>query len=331
MEDEFEDLLSSCSAIDFGTIDISQDEREFCSDLNKEIVLLCKSLPESAQTDALLFLMNYSRISFGEDLDFFRRYCVPAWSILYWLIRRFHDARGLGQIDIRNAKTAHSMAMFLHSLDDHLNDNELPASHVALLLRSQSWMIMNHALSILSDKVVGGEEVVRSLIDDYYSGICASAKTDSLDSYCDLFRKLMAMGLIAPALITRRITSDVEFTDAVLAAYGSFGIAWRLLDDIQDIRGDMVKGVHSSIYACLPEEIRNSWNGDAEEKKDKNTGYAQLVLSYIQEDSVIDRIKERIRSELESAASIADHYDMSGLADEFRSLLRPLRNRQDRS
>jgi len=329
MEDEFEDLLSSCSAINFGMIDISREEKEFYNDLNNEIMLLCKSLPESAQTDALLFLMDYSKISFGEDLDFFKRYYIPAWSILYWLIHRCHDAGGLGQIDIRNAKTAHSMAMFLHSLDDHLNDNELPASHVALLLRSQSWMIMNHALGTLADRVNGGEEIVRSFINNYYSGICGSAKTKSLESYCDLFRKLMAMGLIVPALMTREITSDVGFTDAVLTAYVSFGIAWRLLDDIQDIRIDMAKGIHSSIYACLPEEIRDSWNGDAEEKKDKNTGYAQLVLSYIQKDSVIDRIKERIRSELESAASIADHFDMSGLGDEFRSLLRPLRNRQD--
>jgi len=329
MEDEFEDLLSSCSAINFGMIDISREEKEFYNDLNNEIMLLCKSLPESAQTDALLFLMDYSKISFGEDLDFFKRYYIPAWSILYWLIHRCRGAGGLGQIDIRNAKTAHSMAMFLHSLDDHLNDNELPASHVALLLRSQSWMIMNHALGTLADRVDGGEEIVRSFINDYYSGICGSAKTKSLESYCDLFRKLMAMGLIVPALMTREITSDVGFTDAVLTAYVSFGIAWRLLDDIQDIRIDMAKGIHSSIYACLPEEIRDSWNVDAEEKKDKNNGYAQLVLSYIQKDSVIDRIKERICSELESAASIADHFNMSGLGDEFRSLLRPLRNRQD--
>ncbi len=329
MEDEFEDLLSSCSAINFGIIDISQEEKEFYNDLNNEIILLCKSLPGSAQNKALFFLMDYSKIPFDKDLDFFKHYYVPTWSILYWLNHRCHDAGRLGQIDLRNAKTAHAMAMFLHSLDDHLNDNELPASHVALLLRSQSWMIMNHALGALADGTDGGEEIVRSFINDYYSGICNSAKTNSLESYCDLFRKLMAMGLIVPALMARDITSDVGFTDAVLTAYVSFGIAWRLLDDIQDIRIDLAKGIHSAIYACLPEKIRDSWDVDAEKEKDKNNGHAQVVLSYIRKDSVIDRIKERIRSELESAASIADHFDMSGLGREFRSLLRPLRNRRD--
>jgi len=230
MEDEFEDLLTSCSAINFGMIEISREEKEFYNGLNNEIILLCKALPETAQTDALLFLMDYSKISFDKDLDFFKRYPVPTWSVIYWLIHRCHDAGGPGQIDIRNAKTAHSMAMFLHSLDDHLNDHELPASHVALLLRSQSWMIMNHALGTLADRVDGGQEIVRSFIDDYYSGICGSAKTESLESYCGLFKKLMATGLIVPALMTREITSDLGFTDAVLTAYVSFGIAWKQLN-----------------------------------------------------------------------------------------------------
>jgi hypothetical protein len=329
MEDEFEDLLSSCSAIDFGSIDISPEEEEFCSDLNREIILLCKSLPESAQTDALLFLMNYSRISFGEDLDFFKHYYAPVWSVLYWLIRRSQEGEGLEQIEMRNAKTAHSMAMFLHSLDDHLNDNQLPASHMALLLRSQSWMIMRQALSSLADKVDGGEEIVQSFIGDYYSGICGSTKIDSLGNYCDLFRKLMAMGLIVPALITRKISSDEGFTDAVLKAYGSFGIAWRLLDDLQDIREDMAKGVYSSVYVCLPEKLRDSWNGDGEEKKDWNGGYSRLVLSYVRENGVIDRIRDRIYSELEFAVSTANRCRMSGLAGEFRALLRPLENAQE--
>lgn len=190
-------------------------------------------------------------------------------------------------------------------------------------------MIMNHALGALADAADGGEEIVRNFINDYYSGISDSAKTNSLESYCDVFKKLMAMGLIVPALMARGIASDMAFTDAMLTAYISFGIAWRLLDDIQDIRIDMAKGIHSSIYACLPEEIKDSWNVNAEKKKDKNNGCAHVVLSYIRKDSVIDRIKERICSELESAASIADHFDMSGWGDEFRSLLRPLRNRQE--
>jgi hypothetical protein len=329
MEGKIEDLLSSCSEIDFGDLNLSDGEKEFCNELNNEIISLCKSLPESTQTDASLFFMRYLRTSFGEELNFFRYFYVPAWSIIYWLIQSSPDDKGLEQKDIKNAKTAHSMAMFLHSLDDHLNDNELPVTHLSLLLRSQSWMIMNNALNSLAGGVDEGHEIVQGFIDDYYSSICGSEEIESLDRYCDLFRKQMATWLIVPVLMTKKMTTDKEFTSAIRTAYGSFGIAWRLLDDIKDIETDMMKSTHSSIYICLSEDIKNWWDKDTGEKIDKNSSYAKVILNYILENSVIDRIKERIRSELKSAASIANDYNITGLADEFRCLLSPLKNRQD--
>jgi len=331
MEDKLKDLLSSCSDIDFGAVNLSDPEKEFCRDLNNEIISLCKSLPESTQTDAVLFLMRYLRTSFGENLDVFTCFYVPAWSIVYWLIQSGRDDKGLEQIDIKNARTAHSMAMLLHSLDDHLSDSELPITHLTLLLRSQSWMVMNNAFNCLADGVDGGEKIVRGFIDDYYSSICCFKGIDSLDSYCDLFRKQMATWLIVPVLMTKKMTSNEEFTSAIHSAYGSFGIAWRLLDDIKDIETDMMKGIHSSIYICLSKDTKNCWEKDAGEKTDRNSGHTKVILDYVLENCVIDRIKERICSELESAASIADDYNIAGLADEFRCLLRPLKNRQDRT
>jgi len=139
----------------------------------------------------------------------------------------------------------------------------------------------------------------------------------------------MATGLIVPALITKRMTPNEEFAGAIQTAYGSFGTAWRLLDDIKDLETDMTKGIHSAIYICLSEDLKNWWDRDTGEKTVKNSGSAKVILDYVLEDNVIDRLKERICSELESAASIADYYEITGLAEEFRSLLRPLKNRQD--
>jgi hypothetical protein len=230
MADKIKDLLSSCSEIDFGAVNLSDTEKEFCSELNNEIVSLCKSLPESTQTDALLLFMRYFRIPFGQGLSFFRNYYVPAWSTIYWLIQSAPEGKGLAQEDRQNAKIAHSMAMFLHPFDDHLNDGQLPVTHLALLLRSQLWMIMNNAFSRLADGIDGGKEIVQGLIDDYYSSIRSSKDNLSLDNYCDLFRKQMATWLIVPVLMTKKMTTNEEFTDAIQTAYGSFGIAWRLLD-----------------------------------------------------------------------------------------------------
>lgn len=329
MEDRIEYLLSSCSEIDFGAVNLSDGEKKFCSEWNNEIISLCKSLPESTQTDALLFFMRYSRLSFGEEINFFRTYYVPTWSIIYWLLKSIPDDKVLEKDDIRNAKAGHSMAMFLHALDDHLNDSEMPVTHLALLLRSQSWLTMNNAFNSLSDGVDGGEKIVRGFIDDYYSSICNSEEIESLDCYCDLFRKQMATGMIVPVLMTKKINADREFTNAIETAYGSFGIAWRLLDDIKDIETDMLKGIHTSIYICLSEDIKNCWDKHKHtgEKLDKKNNYSRIILDYILENSVIDGIKERIYNELELAASIADNCDMIGLADEFRCMLRPMKNR----
>jgi len=329
MEDRIENLLSFCSALDFGAVKLSDGEKEFCRELNNEVIALCKSLPGSTQIDALLCLRGYFRIPFGQEFSFFMNYYVPAWSIIYWLIQSAPEGKGLKQEDIQNAKTAHAMALFLHPLDDHLNDGELPVTHLTLLLRSHAWMIMNNAFSSLADEVDGGEEIVESFLDDYYSSLRSSKEILSLDSYCDFFRKQMATGFIAPVLIMRKMTANEEFTHAIQAAYGSFGIAWRLLDDINDIKTDMMKGAKSSIYICLPEDLKNYWKKQSEEELDKKDGYFKVILDYILKDSVIERIKERIYGELNSAATIADDCNMTSWAYEFRSLLRPLKNSRD--
>jgi hypothetical protein len=331
MEGRIADLLSFCSRIDFGTVNFSREEEEFSRELNREILLLCKSLPESTQTEAALFLLRYLRVSLNDGANFVRYFYAPAWSILFWLMKSNPGETRLDQMDIQNAKTGHTMAMFLHAIDDHLTDHQVPVTHLTLLLRSQSWMVMNYALSKLATAVDGGTEIVDHFIDDYYRGIYNSDGIDSLDSYCGLFRKQMATALIVPVLVAMKKTADEEFARSIRAAYESFGIAWRLLDDIQDMEKDMTRGVCSSLYTCLPDEIRKGWNQAKDEQASGNDGCSRQVLNYVLSNGIIDRIRQRICSELESAASIADSCSMSGFADELRSLLRPLRNGESRS
>lgn len=325
MEDKIATFLTACSKIDFGDIRLSEEEKNFCHEWNKESILLCKSLPESTQADAALFFLKYAQTSF-EKLDLFRMYYVPAWSIVYWLIQSGPGGKGLRSQDIKNAKIAHFMAMFLHALDDHLIDQQLPVTHLTLLLRSHAWMIMNNALSSLADGIDGGGRIVQRFIDDYYRSIRSTAEIETLDRYCERFRKQMATWLIVPVLMTKKMTPDTEFSDAVQTAYGSFGIAWRLLDDIKDIEEDLTNGTQSSAYIFLSKDIkdcRNRDNGLA------NSNYVKARSSYILQYRIIEKITERICRELESAASIVDNYDMTALANEFRSLYKPLANRQE--
>lgn len=326
MRNEIQDFTSKCAQIDFGTVELSNEENNFSNELNNEIISLCRSLPKPTQTDALLLIMRYCGIRFGNDVNFINYYYAPSWSIIYWLIKTSFNRIRLNQAVKRFAKTAHSMTLFLHSFDDHLNDSEIPTTHLSLLIRSQSWMIMKNALGNLAHWVDDGHEIVQSFIDDYYSSITSSKEVESLDSYCLLFRKQIATWLIVPTLMATKIANDVKFVDAIQTAYSSFAISWRLLDDIQDIESDMLNGVHSSIYISLSENMRNQWDKVGQQQKDKHSGLIETILDQISENKVIYRLANRICKELESAASIADSLGIPGLADEYRSLLRPLRD-----
>jgi hypothetical protein len=329
MDNKVTDLLSFCSRIDFGTVNLSQEEEKFRGELNREMLSLCEYLPKSMRTEAALFLVEYLHTSFIGCVNFVNYFYAPAWSILFWLHQSCPDKRKLGPKYVKDAKTGHTMAMFLHALDDHLTDGQLPVTHLTLLMRSQSWMIMNQAFKRLAKGVDQGAEIICDLIDDYYSSIGKSDETESLDSYCNFFRKQMATWLIVPVLMAKRMYGNEEFARSVQAVYSSFGIAWRLLDDLQDFDKDMMKGIHSSLYTCLPGEIRKGWDRVKEEKADGNGSSAGQVLNYVLASGIIDRIRQRICSEVESAASRADSCDMTGFADELRCLLKPLRNGQN--
>lgn len=320
--DTIEELRSACSMIRFGSVCLSDDEKKFCGEWSKEILSSVKGLPESTQTDALLFLMKYSMTSF-ENLNFFKMYYTPAWSIVYWLAKSCRDTGKLKQQDVKNARAAHFMAMFLHALDDHLNDRQIPVTHLNLLLRSRSWEIMNKAARCLIDGLDSGEEIIQGFVNDYYSSIRSEIDPDSLDGYCERFKKQMATWFIVPVVLAKKIARDEEFSKAVQNAYASFGIAWRLLDDIQDLETDMINGVHSSVFVCLSEDMQRLWHRQSTQGAKENLRFFEPVWEHILKKKIIGTLKDRISSELESAISIAGACRLNGLAEELNCLVGP--------
>jgi hypothetical protein len=326
MKSQTRDFLLYCKTMDFGKIEFSKKESAFYRRFNNEIVSLCRTLPQSVQTDAMLFLMQYSRLNFV-DMDFFANYYPPAWSILYWLgYGSAVPAQRLRKRDVTNAVTAHAMAMFLHSLDDHLIDKQVPVSPLLLLLRSQAWTIMHRACLNLAGGVPAGKSTVRRFTGEYYSSIQDANGPESLDSYCSRFRSQMAIGMIAPVLLSRKMTGFSDFTRDIERACGSFGVAWRLLDDVKDIAEDIEKGSHSAIYLCLPEKLTSKWDNNTRTSRAAAKDSTKAILGHIMEHRLIDRIRQRIWAELEAAASLVEAHGVTGLAGEFRCLAYPLRN-----
>jgi hypothetical protein len=327
MEDGISSLLSFCSRIDFGVVELSREERAFQKEMSREMLSFCEYLPQSVRTTAVLFLMKYLHTSLKEGLNFINYFYPPAWSILFWLARTCSANKTLPPKYVNDAKVGHIMAMFLHAFDDHLTDNQVPVSHQALLMRSQAWMIMCYSFNRLGKGLEKGRVIISEFINDYYSSIDSSLQFESLDSYCDYFRKQMATWLIAPVLLGIRISYNEEFVQTIKRAYSSFGIAWRLLDDIQDLENDMLQGIHSSLYIGLPANLRRQWDQIKNAKDEQDEGSFIKVLNYIQKTGLINKIRQRICLELESAAAESEICGLPGYAAELRFLSKPLKNK----
>jgi len=310
----------------FGDVPLDDGVEALRRELNQEMIRFLRSLPPATHTDAIIFFMQHFKTAFVPEFDYFRNYYAPAWSILYWIGRESSLGPTITREDYHHAKTAHAMALFLHPLDDHLNDGQLSATHLTLLLRSQAWMLMNIALKPLADGVEGGKTVVSDFLNEYYASIGTHPHIDSLDGYCTHFRKQMATGMIAPTLLVLKRSAADRVTEDLQRAYGAFGVAWRLLDDLQDITSDRMSGSRSAVYYGLDGHQRREWDL-ARVKVHERRAALSPVGEIWEINSVLDTIRARIIQELELAANLVTQFGMNGLAAEFAALVRPLADR----
>jgi hypothetical protein len=314
-----------CSSIDFGEVTLSGEEKLFYDQLKQAIMRIIKSLPLPVQTDAMLELMGHLKLPLNRDVDFLKAFYPPTWTILYWLYITFDDGSVFSKRDIQNYCTIHSAAMLLHLIDDHLVDGDMPATHQVLLLRSQLWVAMNHALNAQTRGKDRDFQTARKYLDTYYASVGNAQGLSSLNAYCLRFKQQMGMGFIAPVLMTKKITVDVRLSKAVETLFGAFGTAWRLLDDLQDIPTDILKRTRSSVYICLPEKIKRQWCSKRPATISK-VEHTELIFQSIIEQNIIERLISRICQELNLASSIADSIKIQGYASELNSLEKSLKS-----
>ncbi len=305
--------------IDFGTILCDKSMTGFYERLNETVVGLVRSLPRSVQSDAMFFMMQYGKISLGEPLDFFKNYYPPIWTLLYYLLER---GSGISPDTAESAISSHALALQLHSLDDHLNDGEIPCSHLTLLLRGQAWHLMTASLEKITDNNRYKSEILHKFIDDYYSSITNSTKIDDLDTYCETFRLQMATVSAVPDLVMELSGIADREREDILSAFTSFGVAWRLLDDIHDLEEDLARGIESAVYLALPVEGQSLWTKSAETGE---TYIKEETLAYIVKTGAVTKITGRILDEMESAATAAEKRGLPAYGQELRELVQPIR------
>ncbi|HSV96603.1 MAG TPA: hypothetical protein VLM75_06675, partial [Spirochaetota bacterium] len=144
-------LVSVADSLRFGTVAPSGVALRVNAMVNAAIPELCRALPPSQRTDAALLLMRYCSALREGAPDYFRNFHAPSYTVLAHIHSSSAAPYRAPDGALERAAALQAMAMLLHSLDDHLHDGELPATHLALLIRSEAWRRYRAGIGLLAE------------------------------------------------------------------------------------------------------------------------------------------------------------------------------------
>ena len=256
---------------------------------------------------------------------------MPIWSSIPHVIAKANIIK-IHNKSISHAAKAHAMIMLLHSLDDHINDGQIAPDHLTILIRSQAWKIFCETISELCSLMHDDSDIVNTLIDNYYASIFPPKAPKDIEEYLNLFKMQMSTGLIVPLLIARFV-GGTNLEQRVRALIESFGVAWRILDDIQDMEYDLDRGCTSAVtlsffkegMSMLSETIDvENTNINGKTVMSLNNKQIQLLRSSKYYDDIISKLKDRMITELNTSIQLANDVGLNGLSKELRELRIPL-------
>jgi hypothetical protein len=318
-------INSIVKSLSFGEVILSKTEKNIYWTLNSNFISLCRTLPDYMQNPAMIFLLDYFSIKVSEPVDFMYYYYKPLWTIIPRIMESPMRVRELTSIESEAALLGEAMSLFLHSLDDHLNDGEIPSSHLMLLLRSQAWLLFNKAITGFEYEK-DEHDIAHLFINDYYTGICTEKEPSGLDEYCNRFRKEMSTMNIFPLLSAKKITGSTNFTEKIKNAIESFGIAWRILDDLQDTEEDITARRHTALYHSLPENIKNLWDAPQNNASENSkTDIREEIYLELKRGRIAEELIKRIIRELDEAQKTVEALGMYGMAEQYREIGAPVR------
>jgi hypothetical protein len=307
--------LQACQQVNFGKIALTPAQSEALAGLNRQLVPFCQSLPSALQTGAIFAIQqHFTGFQLGNLQRFFTKFYAPSWTLLGWM-----GDGAMAAAELEQAIHLQGMAYFLHMLDDHLADGQIPVSHLMLQLRTQAWMRFTQGAEQLVPEEAERESLIYGWINRYFSGVHGPDSVDSLAAYCEQFRQQLSTTLVLPMILADRTghhAADVQ------EAYEAFCIAWRLLDDLRDCQDDALAGEMSGVYYLLPLEERQVWLSCR--GLEPMSGVWQELARYLELSGVLQAVVGEILGWLAIAQSAAVRANLPGYAEELRQLALPL-------
>jgi len=285
---------SRWTAVDFRPLSLDPRIEALADEMEFEIWRIVTLLPPSLASEAARVLSGYP----GPGRRFIGLFYRPVWSVLHWL----EEDAAVRAAAVR----VHALALLLHLWDDHLCDGQLPIDIARLHFRSLAWREMEAALPPDGSTA----ENLWALLATYLEAIHAPEPAGSLEAHLERFERQMAIWRAAPRMLAARRGARVA---ALLdEALQHFCVAWRLIDDIQDIEEDRATGQDNCVRLAL--------SGPAAARWDASRGVAPQALPAGVDGALPDAVEtilRRAREALRQARAKAAEAGLTDWADEI--------------
>ena len=294
----------------FGEVNLNPEVAALRLEFERRLSNVLALLPGPLWRECLGAVDGYG----GGGGKFYHLFYPPVWSFLYWIpaVAR----RPIDPAMLSHATTAQALALFLHLWDDHLCDGQLPLDMARLQARCEAWRAFIVAANALRDATAPGSRRVEQQVELYLTATQRPGQAQDLEAYCERFLRQIAIWTLAPRLFGE--TSGQA--DALCATIESFSIAWRLLDDVQDIAADSAAGVRTAVWHLLDDAGRRCWDdchAAAQERERVDDATFEALAAHAKTPSCVPALLARIDSHLAQAARIAARENWSGLFREI--------------
>lgn len=307
------------TGVDFGAIEQGAALLGLRWTMAAELDAVAAALPEPLAAEARATIGAYA----GGG-DFFRLFHPPVWSFLHWA----PASTPLGPELVRCAVRGGSLALFLHLWDDHLCDGQLPVDMLRLQLRSIAWERFTGACRRMAEIVGRGGVSVDESIGAYLRATHRAPEVvGDLDAYCRRSLDEMAIWRIVPHLLDAALDgaraaehAADDAPGALARIVGAFSIAWRLVDDVQDLDEDLMAGKPAALGQVMSGEEWELWHRCRARSAGRPTPEPEswrALLDALRSSGAIARLLDRASSELALARELASLSGLEGLAAEL--------------
>ena len=284
-------MMHHSSFIDFGKPIVSKEFEDLEQRLEVEIQELALNLPEPLRAGASSLLKRLHR---GRR-SFISLFYLPTWSFLIEV-----PIKQLSKETFPLALRAHAMSLFLHYWDDHLVDGQLRTTHLSLQIRTLAWERFIESVHELAG--IAHKTTVQDYVGRYFYGIYKERHIENIEAYCKQTELQAATWTLTPLLLAHLKGSPYP-SDEVPRFINAFCKAWRMVDDIQDVKADLFDKTKTGVYFSFPSQQSALWDEVAKGKAVEPSIWKDALHQAI--FATIERTNHFLSQAIESAKKLA--------------------------